>query len=36
MFLRWKNVEDGNCPILGLFAIPYIENPELSLISYSL
>jgi hypothetical protein len=31
--LFWRNnFEDGNCP--GLFAAPYLELPELSLISY--
>jgi hypothetical protein len=29
-----KNFEDGNCPSPGLFAAPYYEFPELSLISY--
>jgi hypothetical protein len=34
MLFWWKNFEDGNCPSLGLFAAPYLEFPELSLISY--
>jgi hypothetical protein len=29
-----KNFENGNTPSLGLFASPYLEFPELSLISY--
>jgi hypothetical protein len=33
--LFWpKNFEDGHCLIPGLFAAPYLELPELSLISY--
>jgi hypothetical protein len=27
-------LEDGHCPSPGLFAAPYLEFPELSLISY--
>jgi hypothetical protein len=34
MLLWRKNFEDGNCPSTGLFAAPYLEFPELSLISY--
>jgi hypothetical protein len=34
MLFWWKNVEDGNCPSLRLFAAPYLEFPELLLISY--
>jgi hypothetical protein len=33
LFLR-KNFEDGHCASLGLFAAPYLEFPELSIISY--
>jgi hypothetical protein len=33
--LFWrKNFDDGNCPSLKLIAAPYLEFPELSLISY--
>jgi hypothetical protein len=33
--LFWRNnIEDGNCPSLGLFAAPELEYPGLSLISY--
>jgi hypothetical protein len=33
--LFWrKNFDDGNCPSSGLFAAPYLEFPELSLICY--
>jgi hypothetical protein len=32
MLFLWKNVEDGHCPNLALFAAPYLELPELSLI----
>jgi hypothetical protein len=34
LLFRRKNFEDGNCPSPGLFAAPYIEFPQLSLISY--
>jgi hypothetical protein len=33
MLVWQKNVEDRNCPNPGLFAAPYIEVPELLLIS---
>jgi hypothetical protein len=33
--LFWrKNFEDGHCPSPGLSAAPYLEYPELSLISF--
>jgi hypothetical protein len=33
--LFWrKNFDDGNCPSSELFAVPYLEFPELSSISY--
>jgi hypothetical protein len=33
--LFWrKKVEDGQCPSPGLFAAPYLELSEISLISY--
>jgi hypothetical protein len=34
MLFRRKNFEDGHCTSPGLFAAPYLELPELSLISY--
>jgi hypothetical protein len=32
--LFWRNFEDRHCPSSELFATPYLELPELSLISY--
>jgi hypothetical protein len=33
--LFWRKIfEDGSCPSLGLFAAPYLEFLELSLVSY--
>jgi hypothetical protein len=33
--LFWRNnFEDGHCPSPGLFTAPYLEFPELALISY--
>jgi hypothetical protein len=34
MLFRRKNFDDGHCPSPGLFAAPYLELPELSLISW--
>jgi hypothetical protein len=33
MLFWWKNFEDRNCPSPGIFAAPYLEFPELLLIS---
>jgi hypothetical protein len=33
--LFWReHFEDGHCPSPGLFAVPYLELPELAFISY--
>jgi hypothetical protein len=34
--LFWReSFKDGNCPSPGIFATPYLEFPELSLIFYA-